>query len=50
MSDQDLEDKLRDAAAMCAPQNDIAALIDAVWQTDKSDDISGLAALAVPRD
>lgn len=50
MSDQDLEDKLRDAAAIALPKNDIAALIDAVWQTDKSDDISGLAALAVPRD
>ncbi len=50
MSDQDLEDKLRDAAAVALPKNDIAALIDAVWQADNSDDISRLAALAVPRD
>ena len=50
MSDQDLEDKLRDAAAAALPHNDMAPLIDAVWQADTSDDISRLAALAVPRD
>ena len=50
MSDRDLEDKLRNAAAVALPGAEIAALIDAVWQIDKSDDISSLAALAVPRE
>ena len=50
MSDRDLEDKLRNAAAATLPGTDITALIDAVWQVDKSDDISSLAALAVPRE
>jgi 2-methylcitrate dehydratase PrpD len=48
MSDNDLEDKLRDAAAAAIPRNDVAPLIDAVWALDKSDDISKLAALTVP--
>ena len=50
MSDKDLEDKLRTAAAMAIPRNDISPLIDAIWQLDTSEDISGLAALTVPRD
>ncbi len=50
MSDKDLEDKLRDAAAAAIPRNDVAPLIDAVWALDKSDDISKLAALTVPRE
>jgi 2-methylcitrate dehydratase PrpD len=49
MSDNDLEDKLRDAAAGWNPNHDIAPLIDAIWQLDKSGDIAGLAALTVPR-
>ena len=49
MTDRDLEDKLRDAAATAIPHNDSAALIDAIWTLDESDDISKLTALAVPR-
>jgi len=49
MSDKDLEDKLRDAAAAAIPGNDVAPLIDAVWGLDKSTDVSKLAALSVPR-
>jgi 2-methylcitrate dehydratase PrpD len=49
MSDQDLEDKLRAAAAMAIPRNDVSPLIDAVWQLDTGAPISGLAALTVPR-
>ena len=49
MSDKDLEDKLRNAAAGWNPRHDIAPLIEAVWALDKSDDISQLAALTVPR-
>ncbi len=50
MSDKELEDKLRTAAAGAIPRNDIAPLIDAIWQLDKSKDISKLASLTVPRD
>jgi 2-methylcitrate dehydratase PrpD len=49
MSDRDLEDKLRDAAAGWNPRHDIAPLIDAIWQVDKSTDVSQLAAMTVPR-
>jgi len=49
MSDQDLEQKLRTVAASWNPRHDVQPLIDAVWALDKSDDVSGLAALAVPR-
>ena len=49
MSDKDLEDKLRNAAAMAIPHNDISPLIDAIWQLDAGAPISGLAALTVPR-
>jgi 2-methylcitrate dehydratase PrpD len=48
MSDQDLEDKLRTAAAGWSPQHNIAPLIDAVWALDKSSDVSKLATLSVP--
>jgi 2-methylcitrate dehydratase PrpD len=50
MSDKELEDKLRTAAAGAIPRNDVAPLIDAVWQLDKSVDISKLASLTAPRD
>ena len=50
MSDKDLEDKLRIAAAGAIPGNDIAPLIGAIWQLDDSKDISKLASLTVPRD
>jgi 2-methylcitrate dehydratase PrpD len=49
MSDKDLEDKLRDAAAGWNSHRDIAPLVEAIWQLDKSDDVASLAALTVPR-
>jgi 2-methylcitrate dehydratase PrpD len=48
MSDRDLEDKLRDAAAGWNPRHDIAPLIDAIWQVEKSTDVSRLTAMTVP--
>jgi 2-methylcitrate dehydratase PrpD len=50
MSDRDIEDKLRMAAAGAIPRNNVAPLIEAVWQLDDSRDISKLASLTVPRD
>jgi 2-methylcitrate dehydratase PrpD len=49
MSDSDLEEKLRSAAAGWDPGYDTAPLIGALWSLDKSADVSGLAGLAVPR-
>jgi len=49
MSDQDLELKLRSAAAGWNPGHDIAPLIEAVWSLDEAPDVEGLASLAVPR-
>jgi 2-methylcitrate dehydratase PrpD len=49
MTDQDLEQKLRYAAADWNPSHDVAPLIDAIWHLDKAGDIAKLAALAVPR-
>ena len=49
MSDKDLEDKLRDAAASWNPRHDVALLIDAIWNVDKRADIAKLSALTVPR-
>jgi 2-methylcitrate dehydratase PrpD len=48
MRDQDLEDKLRMAAKDAIPGKDVAPLIEAIWQLDRSEDISGLAPLTVP--
>ena len=48
MSDRDLEDKLRDAAAGWNPRHDVAPLIEAIWALDASQDVSRLAALTVP--
>ncbi len=48
MSDRDLEDKLRDAAAGCNPRYDPAPLIEAIWRVDESDDVSKLAMMTVP--
>ncbi len=50
MSDKDLEDKLREAAAGWNPRHDIAPLIDAIRRLDRSEDVSRLAALTVPRE
>jgi 2-methylcitrate dehydratase PrpD len=49
MSDRDLEQKLRTVASSWNPKHDVGPLIDAVWSLDKSDDVSRLASLAVPR-
>jgi 2-methylcitrate dehydratase PrpD len=49
MSDADLETKLCDAAAAWNRRHDIAPLIEAIWQVDKSEDVAKLAALTVPR-
>jgi 2-methylcitrate dehydratase PrpD len=48
MSDLDLERKLRACAAAWNARHDVQSLIDAIWSLDKSDDVSGLAAFAVP--
>ena len=48
MSDKDLEQKLRDAAASWNPRHDLQPLIDAIWSLDQSADVARLAALAVP--
>jgi 2-methylcitrate dehydratase PrpD len=45
LSDDDLEGKLRTAAASWNPLHDVAPLIDAVWAIDKSEDVSKLASL-----
>jgi len=49
MSDGDLEDKLRTAAAAWEPRHDVAPLIDAIWNLDCGEDVSRLAAFTVPR-
>jgi 2-methylcitrate dehydratase PrpD len=48
MSDADLEAKLRKAAADWDSRHDIAPLIEAIWELDRSADVSALASLAVP--
>jgi len=48
MSDRDLEQKLREAAAGWDSRHDTAPLIEAIWTLDRSTDVSGLALLAVP--
>ncbi|HEY5063358.1 MAG TPA: MmgE/PrpD family protein [Xanthobacteraceae bacterium] len=50
MTDRDLEEKLRAAAAGWNPHHDIAPLIEAVWRVDESADVSRLAAMTAPRD
>ncbi|MGC2592415.1 MAG: hypothetical protein WA425_10885, partial [Xanthobacteraceae bacterium] len=49
MTDRDLEDKLRNAAAGWNPRHNVAPLIAAIWDLDKVEDVSKLAALVVPR-
>lgn len=48
LKDKDVEQKLRDEAASWSAKHDIQKLIDAVWSLDRSDDVGGLAKLAVP--
>jgi 2-methylcitrate dehydratase PrpD len=49
MSDADLEQKLRDAAATTMPGHDVAPLIEAIWQLEACEDVAKIAALSVPR-
>jgi 2-methylcitrate dehydratase PrpD len=49
MTDPELEDKLRDAAAHAIPRNDVTALIEAIWTLDDCADIAKVTALAVPQ-
>ena len=49
LSDMDLEQKLRTAAAGWDSRYDASTLISAIWALDRSADVSGLASLAVPR-
>jgi 2-methylcitrate dehydratase PrpD len=48
LKDKEIEQKLRDEARSWSANHDIQKLIDAVWSLDRSDDVSGLARLAVP--
>ena len=50
MSDRDLEEKLRAAAASWNPRHAIAPLIEAIWRVDENADVARLAAMTVPRD
>jgi 2-methylcitrate dehydratase PrpD len=50
MSDRDLEDKLRAAAASAIPHNNIAPLIEAIWTLDSSADVAKLSAHTVPQE
>jgi 2-methylcitrate dehydratase PrpD len=49
MSDRDIEDKLRTIAAAWRPGHDVAPLIEAVWNLERSNDVSRLLALTVPK-
>ena len=47
LSNADIEEKLRTAAAGWNPRHDIAPLIAAIWSLDQSADVSRLASLTV---
>jgi 2-methylcitrate dehydratase PrpD len=49
LSDRDLEEKLRTAAAMWDPLYDATPLIDAIWSVETSADVSKLVSLTVPK-
>jgi 2-methylcitrate dehydratase PrpD len=49
LSDRDLEDKLRGAAAGWDSGYDPTPLIDAIWTLDQAADVSKLASLVTPR-
>jgi 2-methylcitrate dehydratase PrpD len=49
MSDADIEDKLRTTAAGWRAGHDVEPLIDAIWALERSNDVSSLMALTVPR-
>ena len=48
LSDRDLEDKLRSAAAMWNPRYDATPLIEAIWDVEASADVSKLVSLTLP--
>jgi 2-methylcitrate dehydratase PrpD len=48
LSDQELENKLRTAAREWDPQHGIEPLIANIWELDKNQDVSKLAAMSVP--
>jgi 2-methylcitrate dehydratase PrpD len=48
LSDKELEEKLRTAAAGWDARHDISPLISAIWALDQRSDVSGLASLTVP--
>ena len=48
LSDRELEDKLRAAAAGWNSRYDATPLIDAIWSVDESSDVSRLVSIAVP--
>jgi len=48
LKDDEIERKLIDEARSWQPGHDVRPLIDAVWGLDRSQDVSTLAALAVP--
>jgi len=49
LTDKKIEEKLRAEAGSWRPGHDIQPLIDAVWALERSDDVSNLAAMTVPR-
>lgn len=49
LSDHDLQEKLRTAAAGWNPNYDAASLIEAIWSIDRTADVSELALLTVPQ-
>jgi 2-methylcitrate dehydratase PrpD len=49
LKDSEIEDKLRTEAASWQKGHDIQPLIDAVWAIDRSEDVSTLLKLAIPR-
>ena len=49
LKDAEIEQKLLDEAKSWRPDHDVRPLIDAVWALDKSDDVSKLTAMTVPR-
>ena len=49
LSDNDIEGKLKTAAAGWDPHHDVTPLIDAIWALDQSADVGKLTSLAVPR-
>ena len=49
LSDSELEDKLRTAAAGWNPSYEAAPLIDAIWTVDNCSDVSRLASMTVPQ-